>query len=105
MTNTKMIYRSRTFGDDVLTLDTAKGYFPDPDRTVFRVMYAEFIGFGDLDNKEFNSVNMELFTDRDTAIRAYEIRLKSDNPVAEPGVTNDRLEKESLADILAKALG
>jgi len=105
--NTKFISRTMLYSNgDRLTLETTKGYYPDPDRRVWRVMFGEYVDDSPNGNTEYSSNNMELFTNRGTAIRAFDLRVKSDKPAESSGITLNVLEPQSLADILLQgALG
>jgi len=97
--------RTRTFGDDILTLDSETGYSPNPDKEVYSVMYGEYIGDDDAGRHEYNSVNMELFTSMIAACAAFSLRKVATDPSRASGVTTDVLKPETLGDILAGAMG
>lgn len=99
------LYRSRTIGNDKLVLEKTNGYYPDPDQTVYRVMYCEYVGKDSAGRSEFNTMNMELFTCEETADIAFNNRRKSNDPTKESGIIDNLLQKESLGDILQGAIG
>lgn len=91
-------------GDDLLILDSTTGYSPNVDDEVFRVMYAEFTGEDSSGVKEFETMNMELYTKLSAAYAVFSFRKMSDNPEKDSEFALHRLRGESLADILGAAL-
>lgn len=93
----------RMYGEDMLILDSTTGYASSV-KEVFRVMYAEFIGKNSKGVKEYETMNMELYTNISTAYAVFSARNLSGNPEKEIGLDRHRFEGESLADILGDAL-
>ncbi len=98
-------YRKETIGGtyDLLVLDSESGYSLDRNAEVFRVMFVEFVGCNSIGNYEYETANLELFTDRAAAELAFEIRMHTD-PFKASGLDLFVLPVETLGDILGAVL-